>query len=135
LNDYNICQQQSYGGQPCQEALQNWVKDHLKDAFTAGKLVRKHMNHWAAIPFFTQAFDSNAGDCKDSDVKAALLSAFDLPANRYQEVVASAQKIGLGACFDSVIEDLAKASTDGYTFKNTCKALVEKNALTGLKKK
>src|SRR3989338_7957737 len=77
LDDYDSCQNKDYTGEWCHDALRRWVKAHPKDAFKAGKMTRLKMNHWAAIPFFAQAFDGKAGDCKDEDVSLAVVSALD----------------------------------------------------------
>jgi len=134
IEDYTECQKHDYGGNSCQEALSKWVKQNPKDSFVAGKLTRKHMNAWAAITYFEQAFNEKIADCNDKDVKLAVLSALNLPINRYSEVVASAQKIGLEICFENLKADLQKIETDSYAFKNSCKVLIKKNVLTGLKK-
>jgi len=136
LQDYELCQKRDYTGDWCHDALKRWVKEHPEDAFTAGKMTRKAMNHWVAIPFFHQAFEANKGDCKDSDVKLAVYSALDLPAGSHADVVKQAKKIGVETCFNETKTDLvAKASVGSYMFTNICRDLSSKGLLAGLKKK
>ncbi|MDZ4085037.1 MAG: hypothetical protein U1E10_18995 [Bdellovibrionales bacterium] len=136
LQDYELCQKRDYTGDWCHDALKRWVKEHPEDAFTAGKMTRKAMNHWVAIPFFHQAFEAKKGDCKDSDVKLAVYSALDLPVSSNSDVVAQAKKIGIETCFNETKTELvAKASIGSYMFTNICRDLSAKGLLTGLKKK
>ena len=136
IQDYELCQKRDYTGDWCHDALKRWVKEHPDDAFKAGKMTRKAMNHWVAIPFFHQAFEAKKGDCKDSDVKLAVYSALDLPVSSYNDVVTQAKKIGIETCFEETKTDiLAKASIGSYMFINTCRDLSAKGLLTGLKKK
>ncbi|MBN8542559.1 MAG: hypothetical protein J0L82_19370 [Deltaproteobacteria bacterium] len=136
LQDYELCQKRDYTGDWCHDALKRWVKEHPEDAFTAGKMTRKAMNHWAAIPFFHQAFEANKGDCKDSDVKLAVYSALELPSGSYADLVKQAKKIGVETCINETKTDLvAKASVGSYLFTNVCRDLSAKGLLTGLKKK
>ncbi len=135
LSDYELCQTKDYTGEWCQDGLKRWVKAHPADAFEAGKMTRKAMNHWAAIPYFAQSFDAKKGHCKDEDVKLSVVSALNLPESN-QAVIASAKKIGIESCFSEMKGAILEAATlDSYLFKNTCKDLMAKGALTGLKKK
>jgi hypothetical protein len=136
LADYELCQKRDYTGDWCHDALKRWVKQNAGDAFKAGKMTRKAMNHWVAVPFFHQAFEAKQGDCKDSDVKLAVLSALDLPKSQNEEVIAQARKIGIETCFSDMKNDLvAKAAVGSYLFENACKDLDAKGLLQGLKKK
>lgn len=136
LADYELCQKRDYTGDWCHDALKRWVKQNSGDAFKAGKMTRRIMNHWVAIPFFHQAFEAKQGDCKDSDVKLAVLSALDLPKSQHSEVISQARKIGIETCFSDMQSDLvAKASVGSYMFENVCKDLDAKGLLQGLKKK
>lgn len=136
IDEYQTCQSKDYSGQWCQEALERWVKDHPGDAFKAGKLTRQKMNHWAAIPFFSQAFAEKKGDCGDVDVRMAVVSAINLPPQSNSEIVEKAKKIGVEICFPQMREAIAEVATiDSYAFANVCKILIVKDALTGLKQK
>ena len=136
LSDYDLCQSKDYSGDWCHDALVRWVKAHPADAFKAGKMTRLKMNHWVAIPFFMQAFSSKKGNCKDEDVSLAVISGLNLPADSNKEIVASSRKIGIELCFPEIKTAILEAATlDSYLFKNVCKDLIAKKALTGLKEK
>lgn len=135
LKDYNMCQKRDYSGDYCQDALVRWVKAHPQDAFQAGKMSRKIMKASAAIPFFSQAFDSKKGDCKDADVGLAVVDAIDLPPSE-KEYVEPAMKIGFDLCFSEMKNlILEKATLTSYAFANSCARLMEKGLLSGLKLK
>src|SRR4051794_35350351 len=91
LEDYELCQRHDYDGDWCHDALKRWVKEHPADAFKAGKMTRLKMTHWAALHFFKQAFDQKKGDCKDEDVRLAVVSGLNLPGDSNKEVVESAR--------------------------------------------
>jgi hypothetical protein len=136
LRDYDSCQAKDYSGESCHEALVQWVKDHPNDAFQAGKLTRQKMNASAAMEFFAQAFEQKKGNCKDDDVRLAVISALNLPGDAHVQQISQAKKIGIETCFAEMkAAILESASLDSYTFKNTCKELTAKGALTGLKRK
>lgn len=135
LKDYNMCQKRDYSGDFCHDALVRWVKAHPQDAFEAGKMSRKIMNAWVAIPFFSQAFESKKGDCKDEDVGLAVAAAIDLPASE-KEYVQPAMKIGFDLCFNEMKNLIfEKATMTSYAFSNACARLMEKGLLSGLKLK
>jgi hypothetical protein len=134
LDDYNFCQTKDYSGDWCYDAIKRWVVDHPADSFEAGKLVRKTMNHWAAMPFFATTVDSKSGHCTDKDVHLAVMSALDLPADNYKDVVRQAKDIGLEKCFKEMKAEIVKeAAAEGYLFTNTCHELVAKKLLSGAK--
>lgn len=136
LDDYEMCQGRDYSGDFCHDALLRWVEKHPDDAFTAGKMTRLKMNAWGAIPFFTQAFSKGKGNCKDEDVKLAVVSALNLPASSNKVVVESAKKIGFEKCFSELkVAIVESASLDSYAFQNVCKDLVTKGLISGLKAK
>jgi len=136
IEDYEICQSRDYSGDFCHEALVRWTEKHPMDNFKAGKMTRKIMNAWVAIPFFAKAFDNKKGDCKDEDVKLAVASAINLPTSSNKEVVDQAKKIGFELCYKENEASILKvAQIDSYAFTNVCKELVAKGALTGLKAK
>jgi hypothetical protein len=130
LNEYDFCQSKDYDGTWCDKALDDWVALHPGDAFQAGKMTRKHMQSWVALRFFKLAFDAKKGDCKDEDVKLAVLSGLNNSASSQPEVVATAKKIGLEVCQKEMSADIVKAAKeDAYTFANTCKELQAKKLL------
>ena len=135
LKDYGMCQRRDYSGEFCQDALVRWVKAHPDDAFQAGKMSRKIMKASAAIPFFSQAFENKKGDCKDEDVRLAVVDALDLPPSE-KEYLGPALKIGFELCFDEIKSLLLERATlTSYAFSNSCSRLMQKGVLTGLKLK
>jgi hypothetical protein len=136
LADYETCQRRYYAGDWCHDALKRWVKDHPEDAFQAGKMTRKAMQHWVAVPFFANAFEQKKGDCKDKDVQLAVVSALNRPAEQSRALIDQAKKIGFETCFAETKDAIvAAASTDSYLFRNACRDLLAKGLLSGLKKR
>ncbi len=134
IDDYQLCQKKDYSGDFCHDALKRWVEKNPTDAFKAGKMTRLAMNHWVAIPFFSQAFAAKQGQCKDQDVSLAVVSALGLPGDSNKEVVAQAKDIAFNKCYDDLKVTLLKEMpADGYMFANACKDLLDKKVLTGLK--
>jgi hypothetical protein len=134
LDDYDHCQDYDYSGDMCQDGLKRWVEAHPGDAFKAGKMTRKIMNSWVAVPLFAQAFDQKIGDCKDEDVNLSVVSALELPPDRSDDVVPDAEKIGFDLCFAEMKDALVNASGEtSYSLKNMCPGLMAKNAVSGLR--
>lgn len=132
MDEYQICQTKDYSGDFCHQALLDWVKDNPKDSFEAGKMTRKKMNSWAAIPFFVEAWKQGLGDCNDKDVKLSVMSALALPANQ-SAAIAGAIDIALNKCEQQLQADVVTlAKSNDFALKNTCKILVQKKALTGV---
>jgi hypothetical protein len=130
LKDYDECQSRDYAGSICHKALLAWVKKHPDDAFQAGKLTRLHMNHYEALLFFKQAFAAKKGDCKDKDVKLAVMAGLGLPSDDPLEK--SAQDLAFGTCYGVLKDDLVGGLADGgYYVSNACGPLRKRNALTG----
>ncbi len=133
LDDYELCQTRDYTGNFCNEALTDWVEKTPADAFTAGKLTRKHMNHWGAIPFFDKAWKLGQGKCEDSDVKLAVLSALTQSSTNRKVVVDQALDISLNHCENQMSQDVLNlAKTNDEALKNSCKMLTSKKLLTGV---
>ncbi len=131
LSDYQFCQTKDYTGDWCHRALEDWVEGHRDDAWEAAKLTRLHMNHWAAIPFFETAQKGSKFDCKDEDLKLAVVSALNLPASGNEKIISSAKEMGLKKCRKEILPAVtAEAGTDSYLFTNVCSEL----ELSGLKK-
>ena len=136
LEDYELCQKHDYSGDWCDEALKNWVKQKPEDAFKAGKLTRKAMNAWGAVPFFATAFMQKNGDCKDSDVQLAVIDGLKLPISSKPEIVESSRKIAFDICFKELKAALLNETSPGSIFfENTCTLLSEKGELQGVKLK
>ena len=129
LSDYTFCQSKDYTGEWCHRALEDWVEGHRDDAWEAAKLTRLHMNHSNAVPFFITAQKGNKFDCKDEDLKLAVVNGLDKPSD--YDVVKPSLEL-LRRCKAEIAPHIAQtASTDSYLFKNACGEL----ELQGLKKK
>jgi hypothetical protein len=130
IEEYEQCDDWDIG--LCQDALHRWVEQHPADAFKAGKMTRKKMNAWLAVPFFSKAFEQKAGDCKDDDVKRSVASAVGLPQDK-KEIIAQAKKIGFDLCFAEMKDSLVEATSEPDGRKNVCAELIAKGALSGLR--
>ena len=121
LDDYEKCQQYRYGIEECNYALQDWVDAHPEDAFAAGKMVRGHMNHWAAVPYFATSEAMQAdGFCEDEDVRLAVVSALALPDG---EVVVQAQHLAFDRCKGKFDEAIRAELGDENVFAHSCRNL------------
>lgn len=135
LNDYELCQNRDRSGELCNDALRRWVKGHPADAFKAGKLTRLRMNHWAALPYFAEAFSHKQGNCKDEDVVLAVIAGLGLPPSQ-KEPLDQASHIAFDLCFNELKPKLIEnASPSSTIFVNICHKLDEKKLLSGLKQK
>lgn len=133
IEDYNQCQTLDYGGSFCHDALVRWVEKNPSDAFKAGKMTRLKMNHYNAVPFFSKAMEGTTGDCKDADVKMAVLSALALPSTGNETLITQAKTIALDKCGKELAQAVAEeAKASDYILKNSCKELVAKKLLTGV---
>ncbi len=129
LSEYPSCQGKDYSGEWCHAALESWVDSHPQDAFEAGVMTRKIMNGHMAVPFFVKAMNDKNFDCKNEQVKLAVLSGLALPSD-YDNVKPSKElfkkcKVDLTEAVD------AEAVSGGYFFDNICSEL----NLNGLRKK
>lgn len=131
LDDYTRCHEKHISGSWCHKALKKWVQDHPKDSFRAGKLTRLYMNHWLALPFFVRAKSQNDFNCKDSDLKFAVIGGLNLSKTGNEDIIKEASEIAFEKCpkdiKDAVIE---AARPDTKIFANICQKL----DLTGIKK-
>lgn len=113
----------------CLDALKAYVKRNPRQAFAAGKLARAHYMHWVALDFFAQALEKRASkkECKDPDLRAAVLSGLALPA--HYPAVQQAKQLAQGRCWQklepALVSDLR--GTHGYYRDNLCPLLAEKN--------
>jgi hypothetical protein len=134
LDDYDACQDQSYSGAMCHDALTRWVTKHRGDAFKAGKMTRLKMNHYNAIPFFVKAFENKAGDCKDEDLKLAIIAGLGLAPDDTKLV--GAKKLGFTTCAKELQPALVnELSSTGYYADNVCGPLQAAKALSAEKSK
>lgn len=131
ISDYDFCQS-NHNSDYCHQALLDWVEKNPKDSFVAGKMTQVRMSPYMAIPFFAKAWEQKLGDCKDADVKRAVLSALGLQTER-NSMIAAAVEIGLNKCEKEFLTEVVTlAKTNDYALKNTCKLLLKKGALEGV---
>lgn len=131
LDDYSRCHEKNISGSWCHKALTKWVKSHPEDAFKAGKLTRLYMNHWLAVPFFEKSMSLQDFNCKDKDLKLAVIGGLNLPMTGNEKIIQTAEKIGLEKCLKEMKDSLYEAAApDTNLFANICKKL----ELTGSKK-
>ena len=139
LDDYELCQSQDSAGTWCHDAMRRWVEMHPDDAFKAGKMTRRRMNSWVAMPFLAQGLAAKMGDCGDEDVKLAVVSALGQSGAEGDvgEAVKAAKSVGFGACYDKLKPALISgiSTSDKSYLANACPDLLKKKALTGLKQK
>jgi hypothetical protein len=135
LDDYSECMNEMYSDQQCYKELQKWVLNNPQDDFKAGKIVRVSAASQQAVPFFLDAFKAGRADCKDADVKLAVISGLSLPKSD-TEIIESALQIGFKYCSSEMKEDLLKEAQLGtYFFNNTCLKFIELKMIKGLKEK
>ena len=132
LTDYDLCQDNSSTGKTCDFLMKEWVDEHPADAWKAAKMTRKKMNARVALPYFDKAKDSKDFDCKDEDLKLAVISALNVPYEGNEVTVNAAKDIGLAKCKKELGDAItSEASMDSFSFANAC----DKMDLQGLKKK
>jgi hypothetical protein len=130
LADFDKCETDSgnSGSSTCFEALKRYVKTHQKDAFEAGKRVRLHFTHWAALEFFAPALGKKPKkeQCTDSDLKAAVVSGIGLPSD--YPAAELAKKIVRDACWEELQAPVSAElkGSSGYVHDNLCPLLAEK---------
>src|SRR6185295_8269808 len=107
---------------------------HKKEAFSAGKLARLNLKHWAALPFFEIALNNGFDKkkfCADDDVHLAAIAGLGLPPGSKNEdrLIRIAQTISIETCWDSMKEAVNKEAdgTTGYLHDNACTSLKKKH--------
>lgn len=131
LDDYSRCHEKRISGSWCHKALTKWVKSHPLDAFKAGKLTRLYMNHWLAVPFFENSMNLADFNCKDHDLKLAVIGGLNLPMTGNEKIIEGASMIAFDKCSKEMNDAIHEAAVpDSNLFVNVCKRL----ALTGSKK-
>lgn len=131
FNDYSLCHEKNYSGSWCHEALLKWVKNNPKDAFRSAKATRLYMNHWLAVPLFALSMNNDDFNCKDQDLKLAVLGGLNLARTGNEKVIADAEEIALKKCPKELIPAVKEAAVlDSNLFVNICSKL----PLTGIKK-
>lgn len=133
LEDYKECQSIDSNGQNCYEALLKWVEKNPQDSFRAGKLIRRSMSNHVAISFFSKAFESKKGNCKDEDVRKAVISALSLPSVGNESLIQQAKNIALETCSEELTAAVVlEAKSSDYVLKNSCRELLSKKVLSGI---
>lgn len=131
LDDYTRCFEKNISGSWCHKALTKWVQDHPKDSFKAGKLTRLYMNHWLAIPFFERAIKYQDFQCKDSDLKLAVIGGLNLPMTGNEKIIETASMLAFEKCPKELKDAVTEAARpDTKIFANICQKL----DLSGIKK-
>ncbi len=137
LEDYNVCHVDfDRSGRFCQRALEDWLKKNPGDMFKAAKMTRLRMNHWVAVDLFYRAFEGKEPKCDDEDLHLAVVSGLGQPNSKGDNKVVKQSLELLDKCFDAMKAKVMKGATiTGYRFKNSCKMLMAKGALKGIKAK
>lgn len=123
----------SYGPEPCQKALQEYVKARPDQAFEAGRITARFFAHWVAIPFFVQALaaKADASRCTDERLALAVSSALGQPNDiESAALVASAASILRDRCWRElrapIIQQIEKDRRGALT-RNVCPVFIAKN--------
>jgi len=124
---------ESWGADPCLDALKTYVKAQPAQAFDAGKAVTMSLStHWAAISFFDKALSDRADParCADERLVLSVGSALSQP-NRAETAagVASALKILSSKCWKELSEPISKRITrdgNGQLIENACPVFEQK---------
>lgn len=129
------CLRGSYRGEHCIEEMQDFLKTPNTGAdlgFEFGKITRRVMNHYVAVPFFKWAAEQkkDASYCADEDLKLATIAGLGLPAD--YENAAGARQLATDLCWDALKDAVRKELVehpDGYYRDNACSVLSSKGAL------
>ena len=131
------CLKDSYRGQHCIDQMKEFLKvpgTSNEMGFQFGKIVRLHMNHYVAVPFFKWSFDqtkeSDAKWCGDEDLRLAIVAGLGLPTD-YDDA-ATSRAIARDRCWAQIKPDATKALLDsptGYVRDNTCDVMKAKGEL------
>ncbi len=111
----------------CLASLDAYVGSHPEQAYPAGKAVRLHFRHWAALRFFDRALQGEQADqvCADEDFALAMLAALELPADHAEQQMARA--LLPGRCFTDVLPviegALQQSSASSYLVNAACPTL------------
>jgi hypothetical protein len=130
LADFDKCEIDSgnSGSSTCFEALKRYVRAHPKESFEAGKRVRLHFTHWAALEFFAPALAKKATkeQCADEDLRWAVISGIALPSD--YPAAELAKKIVRDVCWEQLQVPVSAElkGSSGYVHDNLCPVLAEK---------
>ena len=129
LEDYNMCQNEAYFGDYCQDALNRWLEENPEDRWQAAKMTRLRMNHWVSLPYFYNAMDHESWSCEDEDLHLAVESALQLPPDA-EEVIGQAKEIAFEHCFTEMEQKLLDLRSESYAFNNICVELGARDLLS-----
>lgn len=126
LNDFEICQRQSYAGETCLLAMEAFVRANPRAAMEAGKIARLNYKSYAALRFFEIAAKQKRSDiCQDEDVQLAVVSGLALPGD-YPDAK-RARTLFVDQCFTQqvavVVKEVGSESGDSYLKRNVCPIL------------
>ena len=89
------------------------------------------MNHWLAVPLFALSMNNDDFNCKDQDLKLAVLGGLNLSRTGHEKVIEAASELALRKCPKELIPAVKEAAVPGSDlFVNMC----SKIPLTGIKK-
>jgi hypothetical protein len=124
LPDFDQCERHTGDSDACLVGLNKYVQGHAAEAFAAGKRVRLHYNHSAALPYFAKAIGkATAAQCGDEDLALAVVSGLELPTD--DPNAALAQRIISGTCWQAMRTRVVAGLKDGgaYYRANVCPEL------------
>jgi hypothetical protein len=107
-------------------------------AFECGKLVRRNRPPHEAVRYFHVALMGDISKdtrkrCKDADVAFTVMLALGLPAKHASASLA--RDIAFGPCYPQLAKELARSViSDSNRMDNTCRGLLAKEALEGLRR-
>jgi hypothetical protein len=131
----------------CEKHLRGFVKqdpDNTTLAMKAGKLVRRSMRHHVAVHYFHQALfsggkaarEARARRCADEDLKLSVVSAISLHPGTRDREIRLARALAFGPCWSRLRQPLVdRVATDENARKNACRGLLDKGALSTVRKK
>lgn len=128
------CLRSSYRGQRCIDEMQDFLKTPNTSpdvGLEFGKITRRIMNHYVAVPFFKWAVEQkkDASYCADEDLKLATIAGLGLPPD-YDDAGGARQLAGT-LCWDALKDAVKKELVEhpeGYYRDNACSVLASKGA-------
>ncbi len=120
------------------ERFVNTAPVSVELALGAAHSVGVNMNHQFPLVFYLAGLDAPGGEtvCTDAKLEYDLITALQLPP--HYRWAKSAREIA-GKCWDAVktaiVANAARETEASYYLQNACPALIQHNALTGLREK
>jgi len=135
LDEYQQCQAESYSGSECQKMLDEWLKTHPDDWGKAAEMVRMNQNAHVAMPYFATALEKQQAGCDHSGLAQVTTSTLALPPAGNETKIAAAWDVVVNRCFKELEAPVKAELTNPYVFKNICKGMAERQALSDLQQK